>query len=59
MKIISALMKQLTTLAVTSLIGEENDFISLRSLVQEIVSVEDANSVKSLVDNTEQWKSSV
>lgn len=38
---------------------EENDYISLRGLVQEIVSVEDANSVKSLVDNTEQGETRV
>lgn len=31
-----------------------NEYTSLRSLVQEIVSVEDANSGKSLVDNPEQ-----
>lgn len=33
---------------------EVNTYVSNRSLVQEIVSVEDANSVNSLVDNTEQ-----
>lgn len=33
---------------------KKNEYTSLRSLVQEIVSVEDANSGKSLVDNPEQ-----
>lgn len=33
---------------------EEKAYATCRSLIQEIVSVEEANSVKSLVDNTEQ-----